>query len=229
MSLTSSRGPSHGLITNRTIAAATLLLAGVTFLVGGAIVIIVDVPPSGSPGWGMLGHALWATASGLLAIGVVALLIEFRSLRRSLSGYLAAGALCLGALHGLNWAAWAYVDVRGGGEAEHEVVLEVLVVPYGAGHLLVAALILGAAVAWLAWALSLTELAHHGISLIGAPLGLITVVLAAGSLVFAVDGGEDSHLMFDAVTVMLPVIYFWVIVLSLDSYRRGRLSGESVI
>lgn len=210
--------------TEPTVAIGALLAAWIPFVVGGLLVIQTDTPPSESPLLGMLSHALWALAIAILAVGVVGLLRRFEPLRRGLAGYLAAGTLGLGVLHGLQWVTWAYVDVRGAREAtaDRDLVLETIVVPYGAGHLLTYAVLLGTAVALLGWALRRTSLTSRSVGWAGVVLGALTVAGATVSLIAAFGGGSEGHVLFDATTLLLPVCYLWALVLGGLSHREYR-------
>lgn len=169
----------------------------------------------------MLSHVLWATAIAFVAFGVVALFRSVETLRDGLAGYLAAGTFGIGALHGLQWATWAYVDVRAAQATDYNVVRETVIVPFGAGHLLTYGIILGTGVAFLAWALRRAWLIHHYSAWTGVILGASTVVLWVISLMGALGGGDDGHILFDIATLSLPLLYLWVLLLGVGLYRRG--------
>ena len=200
---------------------AALLLAGVPFFIGGLLVIQTDTPPSESPLLGMGSHALWTVGTVLVTSGVVALLRWIPELRRELAGYFAAGALGLGVLHGLQWTTWAYVDVRGSTEVERtELLLTGIVVPFGAGHLLTYAILMGTGMALFGWALQRTTLVRRSVGIVGTVLGLLTVLTATYPLLFALGGGSDGHLSFDIATLLLPVLYIWAMVVGIGIARR---------
>lgn len=207
----------------RPIASIALITACLPFFVGGILVIQTDTPPSGSPTLGMLSHALWALATVILALGVVALLRRVPALRHGLAGYLSAGVLGLAVLHGLQWVTWAYVDVRGAREGEQDVVIDSIIVPFGAGHLLMYAVLLGSGIALLGWALNRTNLLYRYVDWIGVGLGILTVGLAVISLVSAVGGGSEGHVFFDIATLLLPVLYLWAAVVGIAVYRSAKL------
>ncbi|GAB7018836.1 hypothetical protein JCM18750_16970 [Halostagnicola bangensis] len=196
------------------------MAAGIPFFIGGLLVIQTDTPPSLSPTLGMLSHALWAFAVAILALAVTILLRWVEPLRRGLAGFLSVGILGLGVLHGLQWVTWAYVDVRAAREGEHELVVDAIIVPFGAGHLLMYCILLGSAMALLGWALRRTRITHRYVGPVGVVLGALTVALATYPLVAAYGGGSEGHFIFDAATLMLPVLYLWAMVLGIDIYRR---------
>lgn len=201
-------------------ASAALVVAGIPFYVGGLLIIRAETPPSLSPTLGMLSHALWALAIVILSLGVASLLRWVDALRAGIAGYLSAVLLGLGVLHGLQWVTWAYVDVRAAREGEHELVVDAIIVPFGAGHLLMYCILLGSAIALLGWALRRTTITHSSIGVSGIVLGTLTAVLATISLVAAFGGGSEGHLLFDIATLLLPIMYLWVMALGIDIYRR---------
>lgn len=200
-------------------ASAGFVLAGVSFCLGGAIVARTEVPPSLSPRLGMASHALWALAVTLLAAAAYVSVRSIPELRDGLAGELAVGALGLGVIQGLQWASWAYVDVRGSREETHDLVLETLIVPFGAGHLLVYGLLVGTGVTLLGWALRSTSLTRRAVDWIGVVLGGVTVLLWTVVLLFAFGGGGDGNALFDVATLLLPVLYLWGIVVGVELYR----------
>lgn len=202
-------------------ASAALVAAAVPFVAGGLLVAVVDLPPSSVPTLGMLSHTLWALAVAILAFGVAALLRRAPALRRGLAGYLAAGTLALGVLQGLQWATWAYVDVRASREAEYELILDAVITPFGAGHLLAYCILVGGGLALLGRALRRTALTGRYVALAGVSLGTLTAGTALVSLVAAFGGGSEGHPLFDVATLLLPVLYLWAAVLGVDVYRRG--------
>lgn len=222
--------------TQRTISSSTLdrsnlnclilarwafIVAAIPFFIGGAIVIRTEVPPSLSPTLGMLSHTLWALAIAILTLGVVALLRSTEMLREGLAGYLSLGVLGLGVLQGIQWVTWAYVDVRAARRDGHDVVLETIIVPFGAGHLITYGLLLGAGIALLGWALRRTDLTHRYVAWSGVIIGVVTVFLWVSTLLFAMGGGDDGHVVFDVGTLFLPVLYLWGMVLGASIFLRG--------
>lgn len=203
------------------LARWAFLVAALPFFIGGAIVIWTEVPPSLSPRLGMLSHALWALAIVILALGAVTLLRSLETLRGGLAGYLATGVLGLGVLHGLQWVTWAYVDVRAARENEHGVVLETIIVPFGAGHLLMYGLLLGTGIALLGWALRQTELTHRTVPWVGVILGAVTALSWTMTLLFAMGGGENGHILFDLATLLLPLLYLWGMILGISMFLGG--------
>lgn len=108
----------------------------VSFFTGSAIFIILGgTLPSSTPLASISGHMGWFGGVAFLGIGAVALM-RGDSFRTGLAGYLAIGALGLGALQGLQWATWTYVDVLAAQHDQYDPLLEALISPYGAGHAL---------------------------------------------------------------------------------------------
>lgn len=195
------------------LASGALLTAWIPFVVGGALVIVADTPPSASPTLGMLSHAMWALAVVVLALGVAALLRYTPALRVGLAGFLSTGVLGLGVLHGLQWVTWAYVDVRGARSEGHDLVLETVITPFGAGHLLMYAVLVGTGIALLGWALRRTDLARRSVAWAGVVIGALTVGTAVVPLLSGFGGGSEGHVLFDVATLLLPVGYLWAAVL----------------
>lgn len=211
--------PASGLAAGRPLASGALLAAGIVFLAGGAVVVVADTPPSSSPTLGMVSHAAWALAIASLTLGVVTVLRYSEALRVGLAGYLSASVLGLGVLHGLHWVTWAYVDVRGARSADHDLVLDTVVEPYGAGHLLVYIILVGTGVALLGWALRRTKLTHRSLNWAALVLGALAVGTATVSLVAVFGGGSEGHVLFDVATLLLPLIYLWGMAIGVDLYR----------
>jgi|AntDeeMinimDraft_4_1070355.scaffolds.fasta_scaffold00004_94 hypothetical protein len=219
---TAFASPADGNGSVPSLGIAALILAGVPFFVGGILVIEAETPPSGAPLLGMLSHALWALGITILAFGVVALLRAIPELRRGLAGYLGAGVLGLGVLNGLQWVTWAYVDVRGAREIERgDQILDTIVVPFGAGHLLMYAIILGTGIALFGWALRRTELVSRYVVGAGVGLGVLAVITALYPLLSAVGGGSEGHVIFDVATLLLPVLYLWATAVGITMYRHS--------
>lgn len=192
--------------------------SAIVFLTGGVLVIRADPPPSGTPVLGMLTHGLWALAIALLAIGAVT-----RSRPpRSLPERLATGALGLGVVVGLQWVTWAYVDVRAARSEGYEIVLETVITPFGAGHVLMYGILLGAGVAFLGWEFvgSRRDQGLHGWG--GIAVGSLTVLAATLSLLAVLEGGGDGHWLFDVATLLLAVCYLWAMGVGIGFYRRSR-------
>jgi len=117
---------------------------------------------------------------------------------------------------------WAYVDVQDARDAEcGDVVLDAIVVPFGAGHLLTYAILPGTEIALFGWALRRTELVSGYVAAAGVALGALTVLAALYPLLAAVGGGSERNVIFDAATLSLPVLYLWAVVAGIAMYRRG--------
>lgn len=202
------------------LAGGAFVVGAVLFLVGGAITIEADPPPSTAPVLGMVSHALWFFAITLLALGAVTLLRWIEGLRTGLAGYLATGTLGLGVLLGLQWVAWAYVDVRASRYEEYELLVEPLMSSFGAGHLLMYAVLAGGGVGFLGWALVRTRLTHRFVAWAAVAIGTLTVLTATVSLLAVLTGGGDGHVLFNTATLLLPVLYGWAMIFGVDVSRR---------
>ncbi|WP_312910986.1 hypothetical protein [Natronosalvus caseinilyticus] len=201
--------------------SAAFVAAAITFLAGGVMVIWASPPPSESPVFGILAHGLWALAAALLAIGAIALVLSNGRLRRSLAGTLSIGALGLGVVVGLQWVTWAYVDLRAAEADGYDLALETVITPFGAGHLLMYAILIGGGVALLAWALARTRAARRGLSLAGVAVGALTVGTAVLSTLAGLGGGSEGHWLFDVATLLIPLCYLWAMAVGIDLYRRS--------
>ncbi len=204
---------------HRTLLVGTVLAATVTFLVSGALVIVADPPPSDAPVLGVLAHGLWALSVSLLAVGVLSAVWVLPALRRRLSGVLSVGALGLGVVVGIQWLTWAYVDVRAAEQADYELALATVITPFGAGHVLMYAILLGAGIAWFAWALVAATVVGRVTGSVGVVVGVLTAAVAAVSLLAALEGGGDGHWLYNVATILLPVCYLWAGFVAVQLYR----------
>ena len=119
----------------------------------------------------------------------------------------------------MQWLTWAYVDLRAAESAEYEVALETVITPFGAGHLLMYAILVGAGVAWLGWAIRRSPLSHRLVAPADTIVGAATALTAAGSLLLGLEGGGDGHWLFNVATLCLPLCYLWAAALALDVSR----------
>ena len=206
-------------------AGIAFVVAALTFLSGGIMVIWASPPPSEAPVLGMLSHGLWALAITLLAIGATALPHVMPALQHRLSSRLASGALGVGVVLGLQWVTWAYVDVRAAQHDQYELALATVITPFGAGHVLMYGVLLGAGVAFLGRALAGTLLANRVLGLAGVAVGTLTLLAAAVSIVGALEGGVDGHWLYNVATLLLGVCYLWAMAVGAGIYSRAR-SGQ---
>lgn len=204
-----------------TLGSAAFVAAAIAFLVGGSLVIWADPPPSTAPVLGMVVHGLWALAIGLLAIGAVTLTWGIHALRTELSSVLGTGALGLGVVVGVQWVTWAYVDVRAARHEEYELALETVIVPFGAGHVLMYGVFLGAGIAFLGRGLARSHYSHRYVGRAGVAVGVLTVLAVSISMLTALEGGSDGHWLYNVATLLLPVCYLWSGAVGLDLYRRS--------
>lgn len=189
----------------------------VSFFTGSAIFIILGgTPPSSTPLASISGHMGWFGGVAFLGIGAVAL-VHDDSLTTGLAGYLAIGALGLGALQGLQWATWTYVDALAAQHDQYEPVFETLISPYGAGHALTYGMLVSSGVAFLGWELHHTQLTHRLISWAGMALGVIGFLSTGMVLLIASD---PETIPFGIVILLLPLFYLWALSVAVDIYRR---------
>lgn len=203
------------------IAAVAFVAAAVPFLLGGAITIRADPPPSTAPALGMASHALWLVAVVILAVGAVSLLRGSAAFRRGIAGYLAVGAFGLGVVHALQWVTWAYVDVRAARGEEYDLLVDALIAPFGAGHALTYGVLVGSGVALLGWGVVRNGPDTRLVGWIGTLTGSVALVTAMASLLTVAEGGGDGTLLYNVAILSLPACYLWALLVGLVLYRRG--------
>lgn len=208
-----------------TLGGSAFVASAITFFIAGILVIWEDPPPSDAPVIGMLSHGFWALAIALLAVGTAALTWQIESLRASLPSTLAAGTLSLGVVVGLQWVTWAYVDLRASEHEQYQLVLETVITPFGAGHVLMYGVLLGAGAAFFGWALARTGVAHRYVGWSGVLIGILTFLAAVASILAAFEGGSDGHWLYNVATLLLPLCYLWALVVGLSILRDGSASG----
>lgn len=189
----------------------------VSFFTGSAIFIILGgTPPSSTPLASISGHMGWFGGVAFLGIGAVALVCG-DSFRTGLAGYLAIGALGLGALQGLQWATWTYVDVLAAQHDQYDPLLETLISPYGAGHALTYGILVSSGVAFLGWELHHTQLTHRVVSWAGVALGIVGFL---GMGIVLVIASAPRTIPFGIVILLLPLFYLWALSIAINIYRR---------
>lgn len=182
--------------------------------------IVADPPPSDAPVLGMLTHGLWALSIALLAVGVLAAIRSIPALGRRLSGVLSVGALGLGVVVGVQWVTWAYVDLRAAEQSGYDQALATVITPFGAGHVLMYGVLVGSGIAWLGWAVARSRVLSRWTGLAGTVVGAATVAVATLSLLAALEGGGDGHLLYNVATLLLPVCYLWAGAVAIGLYRN---------
>lgn len=196
------------------------VMAASSFLTGSALLLIWGGTPfSSTPLVSTSAHLLWFVAVASLATGAVGLLVKLPLLRDRLAGYLAVGTLGLGVLLGLQWATWAYVDVLAAQHDRHQMVLESIISPFGAGQSLMYGLLVGAGVALLGWELRRTELIHRHLAWAGVGVGTAEVIGTVGVLLIATKSGP-----FAVTVLLLPLLYVWVGTVAIDIIRQHPVS-----
>uniref|UniRef100_A0A8A2VL51 Uncharacterized protein n=1 Tax=Haloterrigena alkaliphila TaxID=2816475 RepID=A0A8A2VL51_9EURY len=114
------------------------------------------------------------------------------------------------------------MDVRGARETDRsELLLDAIIVPFGAGHLLMYAILMGAGIALFGWAIRQTEFVSRYVAGTGVGLGVITILTALYPLLLGLGGGSEGHVLFDIATLLIPVLYVWTMVVGVLVYRRS--------
>lgn len=198
------------------------VLAAATFFLGSAVLTRSGEPGASTPIPWMLSHVFWFVATTFVAIGAVRLVRRVPALRTGIAGYVASGLAGLGVLHTLQWATWVYVDVIAYRQGAHGSLSPPILHPFGTGHMLMFAIIIGSAITVLARALAHTTLTGRAIPWLGALVGVLTVVAGVVSLVtFA-----PVRAMTSLVAIVSQALAFaWLFVLGIALYR-GRSTPE---
>ena len=198
------------------------VLAAATFFVGSAVLTRSGEPGASTPFPWMLSHVFWMVATMFVAIGTVRLLRRTPVLRTGIAGYVASGLAGLGVLHTLQWTTWVYVDVIVYQQGAHELLSTPLLHPFGTGHMLMFAVIIGSAVTALAWTMASTTVTHRAIAWLGGLIGVLTVVAGIISLVtFAAVRAPTSLVAI----VSQALSFAWLFVLGV-ALSRGRSTPE---
>lgn len=210
--------PKHKrIITEMGTAGTGFILAAALFFVGSGILTQSGQPGASTPRPWMLSHALWVVAMTFVALDTVRLVKDIPKIRAGLAGYTASGLVELGVLHTLQWTAWVYVDVIAYKQGAHAILLPALFHPFGTGHMLMFAIIIGSAIMSLSWALTQTDLTHWVIPWIGGLVGLITIFAGVASLLtFAAVRSPISLLAI----VSIAISFAWLSVLGVAVHRN---------
>jgi len=159
----------------------------VVFFAGSAVLTLSGQPGASTPVPWLGSHFLWVVATGLVAVGTLALSRHRPAVETGLPGRVAAGAFALATLHALQWTAWTYVDVYARRHGAHGSFHGPLLHPFGTAHALLFGILLGTGVAALALALSRTAVTPRRYASAGVLGGSTLVVAAAVALLTVAD------------------------------------------
>jgi acyl-CoA synthetase (AMP-forming)/AMP-acid ligase II len=161
----------------------TFLYGTIAFFAGSAVLTQSGQPGASTPVPWMLSHMLWIVATAFVATGTVRLVVAIPAVRTDIFGYVASGLVGLGVLHTLQWATWVYVDVIAYQQNAHEMLSLPLLHPFGTGHMLMFAIIIGSAIAPLAMSLAGTGLTHRALPWLGGLVGVMAALAGVVALV----------------------------------------------
>lgn len=202
---------------------------GFAFVVGAALFFAGSglLTQSGEPGastplpW-LGSHIIWIAATALVAIGSLQLLQQHRTVSTGIAGYVAVGLFGLGVLHSLQWATWVYVDIVAYGLGAHDPLFAPLLHPFGTGHMLMYAGLVGAGTAALAAALADSNLTTPRLDRAGLAIGIITTLVALTALMKV----ADVRAAISLATIGLTAIAFgWVFVRGIALSRTSTGTG----
>lgn len=159
------------------------LLGAIAFFGGSAVLTRSGQPGASTPVPWMLSHVLWVVATAFVAIGTVRLIGTSPATRAGIAGCLAGGLVGLGVLHTLQWATWVYVDVIAYQQHAHETLSPPILHPFGTGHMLMFAIIIGSAITALAVALAGTQPIHRVLPWLGGLVGVTSALAGVVALV----------------------------------------------
>lgn len=213
--------PNHKrIVTEMGTTGTGFILAATLFFVGSSILTQSGQPGASTPRPWMLSHALWVVAMAFVALDSARLVLNIPKIRAGLGGYVASGLVGLGVLHTLQWTTWVYVDVIAYQQGTHAILLPALFHPFGTGHMLMFAIIIGSAITSLAWALTQSNLTHWIIPWIGVLVGIVTIFAGLASLVtFAAVRSPTSLLAI----ISIAISFAWLFVLGVALYRNRRM------
>jgi len=194
----------------------SFLLAAIAFFAGSAVLTRSGQPGASTPIPWMVSHVFWIVATALVAIGTVRLVRTVPELRTGIVGYVASGLVGLGVLHTLQWATWVYVDVIAYQQGTHETLSSPLLHPFGTGHMLMFAIIIGSAITALALALAKAGLTHRAIPWLGGLVGVLTVLAGTVSLVTFAPVRSPTSLL---AIVSQALSFAWLFVVGVALYR----------
>lgn len=199
------------------------LLAALAFFAGSAVLTRSGQPGASTPVPWMVSHVFWIVATAFAALGTVRLVRTVPALRTSIASYVASGLVGLGVLHTLQWATWVYVDVIAYQQGAHETLSPPILHPFGTGHMLMFAIIIGSAITALALALAGIGLMHRAIPWIGIFVGVLTVVAGVVSLVTFAPVRAPTSLV---AIVSQALSFAWLFLVGVALYRDSSESDQ---
>ncbi len=202
---------------------------GIAFVVGAALFFAGSglLTRSGTPGastplpW-LGSHLIWIGGTAFVAIGILRLLHQHTTVRSGLAGPAAIGLFGLGVLHSLQWATWVYVDIIAYTQGAHDPLFDPLLHPFGTGHMLMYAALVGAGTASLAAALADSDLATPHLDRTGLVLGVGTSLVAVSALAMVADVRAPISLATIGLTAL---VYGWIFVRGLVLARPTTGNG----
>lgn len=202
-----------------------IALGAVAFFAGSAVLTRSGQPGASTPVPWIASHFLWFVATGLVAVGAVALSRRRSGAVTGLAGTVAGGAFGLAVLHALQWMAWTYVDVFARQEGAHGRLHGPLLHSFGTAHALMYGVLVGCGVAALAWALTRTRATRRAVDYAGLAVGSATAVAASAALLTVADARTLPSL---ATIVLLAASFTWLFVAGLSVLRAdGPRPGSS--
>ncbi len=206
------------LIERVTTTGTGFILAAAFFFIGSGILTPTGQPGASTPIPWMLSHAFWVLAITFVAIGCIRLVRHTPVLRTGIAGYVAAGLIGLGLLHSLQWTTWVYVDVIAYEQGTHSILLPALFHPFGTGHMLMFAIIIGSTITTLAWALPKITLIHRVIPWFGGIIGMSTLFAGGVSLLTFAAVRSPSSLF---AILSIAISFAWLFAVGVALYRNA--------
>lgn len=205
-------------------AGAAIALGAVVFFAGSAVLTRSGTPGASTPAPWLGSHFLWVVATGLVAVGTVALARRRANDGAGLAGTVASGALGLAVLHTLQWTAWVYVDVYARQQGAHGNFHGPLLHPFGTAHAMMYGVLLGCGVIALALALARSDATSRRLDSAGIAVGASLAVASSAGLLTVADVRTPVSL---AAILLTAVAFAWLFgaglsLVRFDARPRGR-------
>lgn len=179
------------------------------FFAGSALLTQSGTPGASTPLPWLGSHLIWIGATALVAIGALRLRQKYSTVSSRTAGYGAVGLFGLGVLHTFQWATWVYVDIIAYGHGAHEPLFDPLLHPFGTGHMLMYAGLIGAGTAALAAGLATSDIASPSLDRTGLVLGLVTLIVAVTAIAMVADVRAPISL---AAIGLIALVYGWLFI-----------------